>query len=105
MYSSGETYLNELMFVNAKEHILEWIQEVTLAGDKYRNPKVYTEYADKQHYDEEEERWAGGNGNDGGLIEVVKLEGDEIVALDGGEEDDKENREQSGRENGSKDGQ
>ena len=86
VYSSGETYLSELMFVNAKKEILDWVQQVALAGDAYCNPKVLVEYADKQHFDAGPGNWTEGWGDD---VRVQVLNVDRNAAgVDSGEDDD-----------------
>ena len=83
VYSSGETYLSEMMFVNAKVEILDWIQHVALAGDTYTNPKIYVDYADKQHYDGDED-WAKGEVEDGVMTEVINVDESAKGREDGG---------------------
>ena len=70
VYSSGETYLSEPMFVESKEHVLAWTERVALAGDAYRNPEVCVDYADKEHYPG---TWAG-EVDDGVEVEVVTVD-------------------------------
>ncbi|KAK1493027.1 Arb2 domain-containing protein [Colletotrichum tamarilloi] len=57
VYSSGEVYLVECMLVTSHVLMLDWVQEVALAGPDYRHPEVV---AVDPHVPTEEEWAAGG---------------------------------------------
>ncbi|KAK1656269.1 Arb2 domain-containing protein [Colletotrichum phormii] len=56
VYSSGEVYLVECMLITSHVSMLDWVQEVALAGADYRHPEVVA--VDPRMPTEEE--WAAG---------------------------------------------
>ncbi|KAJ3938530.1 uncharacterized protein N0V96_011257 [Colletotrichum fioriniae] len=56
VYSSGEVYLVECMLVTSHVSMLDWIQEVALAGADYHHPEVVA----VDPYMPTEEEWAAG---------------------------------------------
>ena len=89
VYSSGECSVNEVVFVKAKTAVLDWVERVALAGDGYRNPKIYVDYADREEYSEPD--WGEGEIDDGVKVEVIKMDENEADGEKGEEKDAKEN--------------
>ncbi len=74
VFSSGETWISEMMFVRAQEAALDWMQMVALEPD-YVNPVIAISFADKEHLDD----------NDfGDKFEVTYMDKTETAGDEGG---------------------